>query len=55
MQLQDEDNINDCTGDAGGAALFDLYGKAIFAYLRLHTASREDAEDLAVEVFRVLN
>lgn len=49
MQLQDEDNS--CTDDADGATLFDLYGKAIFAYLRLHVASREDAEDLTVEVF----
>lgn len=48
QQQQDEDDIDIRTGDA---ALFDLYGKAIFAYLRLHTASREDAEDLSVEVF----
>jgi RNA polymerase sigma factor (sigma-70 family) len=50
MQQQDEHNADTCTGDPE-AALFDLYGKAIFAYLRLHKASREDAEDLAVEVF----
>ena len=51
MQQQDEDEVNNRAGDADEAALFDLYGKAIFAYLRLHIASREDAEDLAVEVF----
>lgn len=33
------------------AALFDHYGPAIFAYLRLHAITREDAEDLMVEVF----
>lgn len=33
------------------AALFDRYGQAVFAYLRLHSITREDAEDLLVEVF----
>lgn len=51
MQQEDEDNAFACVGDADEGELFDLYGKAIFAYLRLHTASREDAEDLTVEVF----
>ncbi|MDQ2906718.1 MAG: sigma-70 family RNA polymerase sigma factor [Chloroflexota bacterium] len=32
-------------------ALFDRYCPAIFAYLRAHTSSREDAEDLALDVF----
>ncbi len=33
------------------AVLFDRYGMIIFAYIRKHTATREDAEDLALEVF----
>jgi RNA polymerase sigma-70 factor, ECF subfamily len=32
-------------------ALFDHYGSVILAYLRLHTRSPEDAEDLTLEVF----
>jgi RNA polymerase sigma-70 factor (ECF subfamily) len=32
-------------------ALYDHYSFAIFSYVRLHTTSREDAEDLTVEVF----
>lgn len=34
-----------------GAALYDRYGPAIFAYVYLYTSSREDAEDLTLEVF----
>jgi RNA polymerase sigma-70 factor (ECF subfamily) len=33
------------------AALYDRYGGAIFAYVRLQITSREDAEDLTLEVF----
>src|SRR2546429_2528715 len=33
------------------AELYQQHGRAIFMYLRLHTASREDAEDILVEVF----
>lgn len=33
------------------AALYDRYAHSIFAYLRLHVTSREDAEDLTLEVF----
>jgi RNA polymerase sigma-70 factor (ECF subfamily) len=33
------------------AALFDRYGSIIFAYTLRHTDSREDAEDLTLEVF----
>lgn len=33
------------------AALFERYAASIFAYLRLHAASLEDAEDLLIEVF----
>jgi RNA polymerase sigma-70 factor (ECF subfamily) len=43
-----EDTVDDSTDDA---ALYDRYGQAIFAYIRLHTSSREDAEDLTLEVF----
>lgn len=34
-------------------ALFHRYAPALFAYLRQHTASREDAEDLLHEVFAI--
>lgn len=33
------------------AALFDRYGSIIFAYILKHVRSREDAEDLTLEVF----
>lgn len=34
-------------------ALFQRYAPSLFAYLRQHTASREDAEDLLHEVFAI--
>jgi len=34
-------------------ALYERYAQAIFAYVRLHTSSWEDAEDLTIEVFLV--
>jgi len=34
-----------------GATLYERYAGSIFAYVRLHTPSLEDAEDLTVEVF----
>ena len=37
--------------DAPGAALYRHYAPAIFAYLLKQTGSREDAEDLLLEVF----
>ncbi len=37
--------------NVGDAQLFDRYGQAIFSYVRLHTASQEDAEDMTLEVF----
>jgi len=37
--------------DSPVARLYELYAPAIFAYLRQHTLSREDAEDALVEVF----
>ena len=33
------------------ATLFDRYGPVIFAYILKHVRSREDAEDLTLEVF----
>ena len=45
---QQQDTIYEPSDDA---ALFDRYGQTIFAYVRLHTSSREDAEDVALEVF----
>src|SRR5260221_11636312 len=39
--------------DSPVARLYELHATAIFAYLRRQTASREDAEDLLVEVFVV--
>jgi RNA polymerase sigma factor (sigma-70 family) len=48
MQQQDEYELRNRPDDA---ALYDLYERAIFAYVRLHTASREDAEDVTLEVF----
>ncbi len=33
------------------ASLYDRYAHVIFAYVQLHTPSREDAEDLTLEVF----
>jgi RNA polymerase sigma factor (sigma-70 family) len=32
-------------------SLFDLYGEVLFSYIQSHTATREDAEDLTVDVF----
>src|SRR5689334_24187437 len=37
--------------DDPGTALYECFAPAIFAYLLKQTASREDAEDLLVEVF----
>jgi RNA polymerase sigma factor (sigma-70 family) len=45
------ENIEAGCEAADDAALYDRYGQAIFAYVRLHTSSREDAEDLTLEVF----
>ncbi len=47
--MQQQQDITDDSSD--DAALFDRYGQAIFAYVRLHTNSREDAEDIVLEVF----
>lgn len=37
--------------DSAFAELYQRYAPEIFAYLRLHTPTREDAEDLLVDVF----
>lgn len=37
--------------DPAFAELYQLYAPEIFTYLRLHTPTREDAEDLLVDVF----
>src|SRR5215472_11450579 len=47
MQQQAEQGLHD---DAD-AALYDRYAHVIFAYVRMHLPSREDAEDLTLEVF----
>ncbi len=46
--MQQQTGIDDIADDA---LLFSRYGKDIFAYMRLYTPSREDAEDLTLEVF----
>lgn len=33
-------------------SLFNLYGQAIFGYVRLHTQSREEIKDITLEVFQ---
>ncbi len=33
------------------ASLYDHYGQVLFAYAKLHTSTREDAEDITCEVF----
>lgn len=47
-QLEPEEILCDTVDDA---SLYDRFGPAIFAYVRLYTSSREDAEDLTLEVF----
>lgn len=47
-QEQEECELSTRSSDA---SLYDRYAHAIFAYMRLHAASREDAEDLTLEVF----
>ena len=48
MQQQQDDNQ---VQDGSDNALFDRYGSVIFAYLRSHARSREEAEDLTLEAF----
>lgn len=49
MQQEQQDEYE--TSNSSDTSLFDLYGQAIFAYTKLHTSSREDAEDATLEVF----
>ena len=46
-----QDSKDDIFCDSPVARLYELHATAIFAYLRRQTASREDAEDILVEVF----
>lgn len=48
MQEQDEYIMHNNSAET---TLYERYGASIFAYVRLHALSREDAEDLTVEVF----
>jgi RNA polymerase sigma-70 factor (ECF subfamily) len=50
MQQQDEQQPGISVG-SDITALYDRYGRAIFAYARLHTPTREEAEDITLEVF----
>ena len=50
MQRKQQDEYKQGT-HPDDAALYDLYQQAIFAYARLYTPSREDAEDVTLEVF----
>ena len=46
--MQQQTGIDDIADDG---ILFSRHGQAIFAYVRLHTSSREEAEDLTQEIF----
>src|SRR5258707_6317133 len=48
QKQQDEDELDQ---NADSLSLYDRYGQTIFAYARLHVPSREDAEDVTLEVF----
>jgi RNA polymerase sigma factor (sigma-70 family) len=45
-QFQEEEYVQN-----DDATLFDRYGQAVLSYACLHTSSREDAEDITLEVF----
>lgn len=49
--MQAEHNENSVQTHSEDALLFDLYGQAIFSYIHSRISSREDAEDLTLEVF----
>jgi RNA polymerase sigma-70 factor, ECF subfamily len=46
--MQQQTGIDDIADDG---ILFRRHGQAIFTYVRLYTPSREDAEDLTLEIF----
>jgi RNA polymerase sigma factor (sigma-70 family) len=50
MQSEQQQEDGTLSGEQD-ALLYDHYANIIYAYVRLYTASREDAEDLTVEVF----
>lgn len=50
--MQPQNTHAPCADDSdANALLYDRYGQVIFAYVRLHTPLREDAEDMTLEVF----
>lgn len=50
MSLEPEE-VGNLQGNHRQTALYERYGQVIFAYLRLHIRSLEDAEDLLLDVF----
>src|SRR5579872_5682675 len=40
-------------GQSETASLFQLYGRAIFAYVRLHALSYEECQDITLDVFQI--
>ena len=50
MSLEPKE-VDDIQDNRPQTALFESYGQVIFAYLRLHIWSLEDAEDLLLDVF----
>ena len=51
MQQYKSRLIMDGTAEFDASALYQRYAPSIFRYLRLHTPTREDAEDILVDVF----
>lgn len=48
LEPKEVDSLQD---NSRQTALYESHGQAIFAYLRLHMHSLEDAEDLLLDVF----
>src|SRR5450755_1260923 len=51
MQFQKSGEFTMEVNENATAGLYDRYAHIIFAYVRLHLSSREDAEDVTLEVF----
>ena len=49
--MQQQQDSNQLQPGSGGLSYYDRYAPIIFAYLQLQTHSREEAEDLTLEVF----
>jgi len=49
--MEQSQQLQSVHSGSAGAALFERYGHVIFVYIRKHTLTREDAEDIASEVF----